>query len=206
MSNYQNKQNKSLGTATTRYLNIIIGILLGPAFYHPVQAGDNTVRPEKVLSVVTADWNDDGSFDRAILIASETESDQADLLIYLSDSPGTMRLAASKKNIAWRGAMWGTQPALESTGRGSLAIISANDAIGRNRWNQKLTVVYRNKAFAVAGYTYSDRDTLEPDVSSRCDVNFLTGKGVKNDKPFKMPAKAVSLADWSDASIPQECR
>ena len=74
-----------------------------------------------ILSVVTADWNNDGSFDRALLIASETEPDQADLLVYLSESTDNMRLAVSKKNIAWRGAMWGTQLALEFTGRGSLS-------------------------------------------------------------------------------------
>lgn len=192
--------------AMTRYLSIIAGILVCSIPYDSVHAGDYTIRPERVLSVVTADWNGDGSFDRAILIASEAEPDQADLLVYLSDASDTMRLAVNKKNIAWRGAMWGTQPALEITGRGALIITSANEAVGRNRWTRKLTVVYRNKAFVVAGYTYSDHDTLSPGSSTNCDMNYLAGKGVRNTKSFRTSVKAVALKDWSEASIPQECR
>ena len=193
--------------AKIRGLSIITGLLVGlPAYHHPVHASDDAIRPERVLSVVTADWNNDGAFDRALLIASETEPDEVDLLVYLSESSQSMRLAVSKKNIAWRGRMWGTQPALETTERGSLVITSANEAIGRNRWSRKLTVVYRDKAFVVAGYTYTERDTLEPGSPSSCDINFLTGSGVKNKKPFRTLAKAVALTEWSEASIPQECR
>jgi hypothetical protein len=192
--------------AITRNVSVIAGILACSIAYHPVHASDIKVRPERVLSVVTADWNGDGSFDRAILLASEAEPDQADLLLYLSESSDIMRLAASKKNIAWRGAMWGTQPTLESTGRGSLIITSANEAVGRNRWTRKITVVYRNKAFSVAGYTYSEHDTLAPGSSTNCDINYLTGKGVRNTKSFRTSAGAVALSDWSEASIPRECR
>lgn len=188
-----------------RKLFTINVLLTGLMFQAAAYAVDNTVKPENILAVVTADWNEDGSFDRAILLASETETDQVDLLIYLSNSPNSMALAVSKKGIAWQGAMWGTLPTLESTDKNGLAIISANDAIGRNRWQQKLTVVYRNKAFVVGGYTYEDRDTLDLDASSTCDVNFFTGKGLKNKKSFKTLAKAVNLNDWSEASIPKEC-
>jgi hypothetical protein len=188
-------------------LSIVAGILVGlTAYPHPVNASDYTIRPERVLSVVTADWNGDGAFDRALLLTSETEPDQADLLVYLSESSQAMRLAVSKKNIAWRGTMWGTQPALAITGRGSLVITSGNQAIGRNRWTQKLTVAYRDNAFIVAGYTYTERDTLAPGSHSSCDINFLTGRGVKNKKPFSIPARAIALTDWSEAFIPQECR
>jgi len=192
--------------AISRYVSIIAGFLVCSIPSHPVYASDVAIRPERVLSVVTADWNGDGSFDRAILITSEAEPDQADLLVYLSDGSDTMRPAVSRRNIAWRGAMWGTQPALEITGRGSLIITSANEAVGRNRWTQKLTVVYRNKVFIVAGYTYSDYDTLAPGSSTNCDINYLSGKGVRNNKSFRTSAKAVALADWSEASIPNECR
>jgi hypothetical protein len=193
--------------AIARRLGTITGLLVGSlAYHHPVRASDDTVRPERVLSVVTADWNNDGAFDRALLIASETEPDEVDLLVYLSESTEIMRLAVSKKNIAWRGRMWGTQPALELTDRGSLVITSANEAIGRNRWSRKLTVVYRDKAFLVAGYTYTERDTLAPGAQSSCDINFLSGSGVKNKKPFKTTTKPVALMEWSEASIPQECR
>lgn len=180
-------------------------LLTGLMFQTGAYATDNTVKPENILAVVTADWNEDGSFDRAILLASETETDQADLLVYLSNSPNSMKLAISKKGIAWQGAMWGTQPTLELSGKNGLAIISANDAIGRNRWQQKLTIAYRNKVFVVGGYTYEDRDTLDLDAGSTCDVNFFTGKGLKNKKPFNVLAKAVNLSDWSESDIPKAC-
>lgn len=41
--------------AIRRYVSIIAGILVCSIPYHPVHAGDLTIRPERVLSVVTAD-------------------------------------------------------------------------------------------------------------------------------------------------------
>jgi hypothetical protein len=67
-------------------------------------------------------------------------------------------------------------------------------------------VVYRDESFVVAGYTYSEYDTLAPGSHASCDVNFLTGRGRKNKKSFRISAKAVALTDWSEASIPQKCR
>lgn len=187
---------------------VVAGMVLGSCLYHPVsQAADLTIRPDRVISVVTSDWNGDGSFDRALLLVSEKEADEVDLLIYLSasDKPYDMRLAVTKANIAWRGAMWGTQPSLEVNDRKSLIITSANDAIGRGRWTRKLTLVYLGKSFVVAGYTYNSHDTLDL-TSSTCDVNLLTGNGIKNKKPFKTTYKAVAVAEWSAAAIPPECR
>jgi hypothetical protein len=135
------------------YFKVARGLLLAGCLYHAASyAEDETVRPERILSVVIADWNADGGFDKAILLESATESDQADLLLYLSQSTDTLPLALSKKNLVWRGALWGTQPELQLAANQALAITSANDAIGRNRWHQKLTVIYRNKLFVVAGY------------------------------------------------------
>ncbi len=172
------------------------------------RAAELTVRPDRVLAVVTADWNGDGSFDRALLLASDKESDEVDLLIYLSasDKPNDLRLAVQKRSIAWRGAMWGTQPSLEVNERKSLIIHSANDAIGRGRWSRKLTVAYIDKTFVVAGYTYNSRDTLDLSAHTNCDVNLLTGRGIKNQKPFKTAVKIVPVADWSEGAIPRECR
>lgn len=173
------------------------------SFSSTVRADSYRIQPERVLSVVTADWNKDGNFDRAILI--EAEPTEVDLLIYLSDGHGKMQLAIAKKNIAWRGAMWGTQPTMNINPVRSLEIISGNDAIGRNRWMQKLTVAYRNREFTVVGYTYNARDTLDLDDQMECDVNLLTGMGIKNGQSFMTSASAVTLANWSETSSPKEC-
>jgi hypothetical protein len=78
--------------------------------------------------------------------------------------------------------------------------------VGRDRWSQSLTLAWRDATFVVAGYSYSSRDTLVAGSESSCDVNLLTGKGVKDNKPFRLSAGAHSLEAWSDTDIPSECR
>ncbi len=162
------------------------------------------IRPEQVLSVVTADWNSDGSMDRALLVQNE---DDADLFIYFSTGPGaSMRLAAYQKGFAWTGILFGTLPQLALTSNpAAFQVVSENDAIGRDRWKQTLTLVFRNNAFVVAGYTLNSRDTLDPNNVSACDVNLLTGKGVANGKPFTSKTKAMPLAQWTSDTAPQGC-
>jgi hypothetical protein len=137
------------------FSGFVAGLLsCNSAFNLAVRAENvTTIRPETVLSVITGDWNRDGLFDRAILI--EAEPTETDLLIYLSDAQGNMHLEIAKKNIAWRGAMWGTQPTLQTDRTGALELISGNEAIGRSRWTQKLTLAYQDGAFAIVGYTYT---------------------------------------------------
>jgi hypothetical protein len=163
------------------------------------------VAPDAVLSSVTLDLNDDAAFDRAVLVQGGAE---ADLYIYLSQPSGSDRreLALLKKDAAWAGNMWATLPSLEVSPKGSLLLKSLNDSIGRNRWEQTLTIVYRDGKLVVAGITYKSRDTLDRSASLICDVNLLTGQGTRNGKKVTLPGKAVPLADWSDDSLPKACR
>lgn len=163
--------------------------------------------PEKVenpvLTVIAADLNDDKQIDTAMLLKS---GDQADFYLYLANNAGEMELKLSKKNLVWSGAMAGTLPQLKMAKDGGLLIYSQNDSIGRNRWHQRLSVDYRDKEFLVTGYVYDERDTLDPKFSLACDVNLLTGKGIKNKVEFKIEAQKIKLSDWSDAKIPKQCR
>ncbi|MBB1248103.1 hypothetical protein [Rhizobium sp. G21] len=97
---------------------------------------------------------------------------------------------------------------------GSLAVHTRNDAIGRNRWSQTLTLAYRNKALLVAGFSYEWRDTLEPDNAGRCDINILTGKGFRETypnegDPVKSPvaiqARPTPFSTWSDDETISAC-
>jgi hypothetical protein len=171
----------------------------------PAQSAPPEIAQDKALSSTTSDWNRDGIEDRAILVASEADPTETDLLIYLSDQSQTPKLALNKKNVAWRGAMYGTQPSLSVNPQGSLVIQSANDAIGRDRWSKKITALYENGEFIVAGYTYSYHDTLDLSAGGTCDVNLLTGKGVRNDKEFRTTLKPMSLQTWTADSEPKEC-
>ena len=225
LNRYKSESRRFLGSVLGICLGLIMlewiaestaiaqAIILSDITTHPTvvfsvasQLANNTIRPEKVIQVVTTDWNGDGGFDRALLIESETEPDQVDLLIYLSNSSQTMSLALRKGNVAWRGNLWGTQPSLELTPSKSLVIKSGNEAMGRGRWNQKLTVVYQNQLFIVAGYTYTHRDTLDLAAGGICDVNLLTGKGFKNRKFFTPTTKPIRLENWADNDAYKECR
>ena len=170
-------------------------------------AEDHRIDPANVLSVITNDWNNDGGMDRAVLVAPEDRDDDVGLYLYLSDDASPPpQLNIFKPNLAWSGAMWGTIPRLALGKSGSIEVFSMNEAIGRNRWTQKLTIAYRNNAFVVAGYTYESYDTLDLNYAFSCDVNLLTGKGLKNKKPVKSNQPLIKLADWSNESVPSVCR
>lgn len=113
-----------------------------------------------------------------------------------------LQLAASASDKIWGQAapdgIYGQEPSIAALPNGSIAITSQNDAIGRDRWHQTLTLAYRNNSFLVAGYTYDSRDTLEPDNSHECDYNVLTGKVTKDGKTLKADARTVSIQDWQD--------
>jgi hypothetical protein len=110
-----------------------------------------------------------------------------------------------KKNAAWRGMMWGTQPSLETTDKGALLLKSENDSIGRSRWSQVLTILYRQKEFVVAGVTFRSRDALDPNAWMACDLNLLTGQGVLNGKKIPVTTASQPLSAWNEDGPPKEC-
>jgi len=83
---------------------------------------------------------------------------------------------------------------------------SENSAIGRDRWEQALTIARRSGEFVVLGVTYSSRDTLDPKAGGNCDINLATGKGTRNGKAVAIPANPIKVADWTDDSLPKDCR
>ncbi|NEI69679.1 hypothetical protein GR212_08875 [Rhizobium lusitanum] len=168
-------------------------------------AGD-PVPPGRIIDAAIGDWNKDGKPDLALLAASSPD-DQADnpigIYIYLRDDEHSLlKLAASAPDKIWGsvepGGVVGQEPSISALPNGSIAIVSQNDSIGRDRWEQTLTLAYRNSGFVVAGYTYDSSDTLEPDNSHSCDYNVLTGKVTKDGKTLKADAKTVSIQDWQD--------
>ena len=167
---------------------------------------DQFIDPAKVVGFIAGDWNKDGGKDQAILVGPNNADNDVGLYIFLEDNKDTPKLAIFKPNLAWSGTMWGNTPSLALNAAGSLQVISQNQAIGRNRWSQKLTIAYRENNFVVAGYTYDSYDTLDPNVGLSCDVNLLTGKGVKNKKAFKIAAQAIKLANWNEESAPKQCQ
>lgn len=182
----------------------VISALAATAAITSALAHAETPDYSRVLSSVTLSF-EGGDTDRAALV--ENDDAGADLYIYRALEPSRAAPAKPtlvKKSAAWSGAMWGTQPSLETNAKGSLLIKSANDAIGRSRWSQTLTVIYRNKEFIVAGLTREARDTIDL-TSHSCDLNFLTGKGLRDGKPATVKTPAPKFADWSDETLPEAC-
>jgi hypothetical protein len=146
--------------------------------------------------------------DRAVLV--QDDDDKADLYLYLAKDDANvdagLGLAEKKSNIGFSAGGWGQLASLGVSNTGSLQIKSGNDAIGRDRWSQVRTVIYRDKRFLIAGITYSERDTLDPKAGGACDINLLSGKGLRNGKPVETKLTPIPLSDWSDEKLPQACQ
>ncbi|WP_426123103.1 hypothetical protein [Pararhizobium sp. PWRC1-1] len=160
-----------------------------------------TIDPGRIVVAATGDWDKDGSSDLAMLVApvEGTDEDHA-VYIYLNDGDtDRLKLKTVVPNKVWGDlTMAGRAPSITALENGSILITTHNDSVGRDRWEQKLTVAYRNFDFVVAGYTYTSYDTLDPDNTAECDLNVLTGKGKSSGKPVATKGEIVLLKDWSD--------
>lgn len=161
------------------------------------------IHGEDLVGFLMDDFNDDGVLDKAVLVQGKED---VDLYIYLSAQDGEMKLAAYNPGIVWSGVMFGTVPSLtQNPETKSLLLQSGNQAIGRGRWMQTLTISYRDNAFIVSGFTHESYDTLEPDNAHSCDYNLLTGKAIVDEKPTKLVKKRISLEEWDQALLPEVC-
>ena len=176
-------------------------LILTSAFLFSISAYADQHQPpsfpvNQVFSVATTDWNNDGIED-PVMILNINDGEQFDGVFYLSDEYGRLALLHYIPDMVWgSSAMFGQEPSVTKTQYGSIIIGSQNSAIGRDRWEQKLTIAYRNNQLIVAGFTYSFYDTLDPENYGGCDLNLLTGKGFKNEKPVKFNASAMSVTEF----------
>lgn len=170
------------------------------------------VNPAKVLDAVTGTWDHVSGFDRAVLVISDEEASLVDLYLFLStDNPEepleTPRLALHKKSLVTRGGLWGMQPSISlGTDSGKLVVYSANDAIGRNRWKQNLTIEYQNERFVVTSFSYTAYDTLDSDYEIDCTLNTLSGEGSMNGEAFRLDLSDISVANWPIDFFPEACK
>jgi hypothetical protein len=156
----------------------------------------------KVLNEVTLDIDHDGKPDRAAL-AQTSDGADADLYVYLGAE--TLDLS-HKPSILKMGLTTARIIGFEGDAKGSLIVISGCGGCS-NDYATALTIVYRGGQFWVGGVTYN-WDTRTGTGS--CDINFLTGKGVRSQglaksKPIKAKFVPIKLADWSEAKRPKAC-
>lgn len=155
------------------------------------------ISTDQIFSVTTGDWNKDQVQDAVIMI--ETKEQDFDVLFYLTDEEQRLKLHDRVNAMVWGSTtMFGQEPSVSTRENGSLLITSQNSSIGRNRWEERLTIVYRESRFVVAGFSYNHYDTLDPDASGFCDLNLLTGKGIVDDKAMQFDTKPISVASFAD--------
>ena len=151
---------------------------------------------------VSSDLNGDGYSETFTLI----DTGEGTVNLQITGTGGPWIIA---NNIAWKGGP-GQEPMLELAPNGSVRLISMNEAIGRNRWFQTLTIAYRNGAYRVAGFTYSWYDTLNLEDTGECDLNLLNGRGFLTVNEVKRSVRttqsALPVTDWTDVTpIPDVC-
>lgn len=178
-------------------------------------AGNTKDKPllNDIVATINLDIDKDQKVDTAHLVKSDnTDSGDLDLWVLLSSDPPYYRVKKIAYDMNGGAAGMGTELKLNSAG--SLQIYSYNDAIGRNRWESTMTFAYRGRTLVLAGYTISQRDTLDL-TSSTCDVNMLTKKGTydsnKGSKTFDVnssdvkPINVLSLNYIEMDFIPKYC-
>ena len=143
-------------------------------------------------------------------MAPKDGDDNIGIDIYLRDSDHTLlKLATSAPNTVVGNfsldGLVGQDPTISALPNGSIAVHSENSSIGRDRWEQTLTIAYRDAAFVVAGFTYSYRDTLEPKDAGACDYNVLSSRITRDGTDRKVEAKTIAIAGWADALGTQAC-
>jgi hypothetical protein len=144
---------------------------------------------------LTADLDRDGRAETFIV------SDNGQSLTSLTISrPG-------KSTIIARDIVWSLEPAnLTRAPNGSILLNTSHVGVGRSPHEQTLTIAYRGGTYQVVGLTRGNWDRIEPDSSTSCDLNLLTGQGKVNDRPVRraLQAKPVTVWKW-DSDLPAGC-
>ena len=122
------------------------------------------------------DIDRDGRMDRAVLVRDPRHA-AADLRCTFVS--GSEALDLCEPDIARNNLAHGQVMRLEANSKGSLVIQYGCGGCS-NDYETILTIVYRGGDFFVAGFSYH-WETREG-VGS-CDINFLTGKGVRSARP-----------------------
>lgn len=150
---------------------------------------------------IAADFDGDGAEDLAELVVN-THLMSADLVI--ATATQTYRFP----QIAYSGAAAGQEASLALSSDGALEIHSGNLSIGRDRWDQTLTIAWQEDAFRVVGIMRSWWDTLTPDSDGNCEIDMLTGRGMANGPvgtyEIRLETPAPPLADW-EGVLPEGC-
>lgn len=199
-----------------RFANIVLAFGASVYLASPVSAQDGTGQafsPADIIAVATGDFDGNGGPDAAMIVApQDDDAFESDLYVFLEGfgedtPPGKLGLALFRRGAAWgaRPILAGQVPGLTALQNGSLHIETQNLAIGRNAWEQKVTLAYRDGHFRVAGFTYDAYDRLQEDEPVSCDLNLFSGKGMLNGETVRFDASQTAFEDWSETDALKIC-
>jgi hypothetical protein len=112
---------------------------------------------DRIIAAASGDWNGDGAQDLAIIArpADDSIEDNGLYLYFANPDENRLSLALALPESVWGNlTLYGEEPELTALPNGSFTLLTKNEAVGRERWRQTLTIAYRNNDFIVAGYTF----------------------------------------------------
>jgi hypothetical protein len=168
---------------------MLIRLLILFVFLLPLKALADSVELKSIVSAVTGDFDNDGIWDRAILVGHEDEG-IVDLYIHSEKNEYLF------EKIAWSGVAAGMVPKLKISDNAQLEIVSQNMAIGRHKWFQVLTIAHVDGEFVPSTLLYESFDGLDPSAEQTCEIDFLKGAVINSSEKFSVPKGAHTLNDW----------
>ena len=159
-----------------------------------------------VHASLAADLDGDGKTELAVALGGPEVT-----LVILAPTPphDALSVVASGTGIAWTQA--GEDARLDQDpATGSLRLTTSNYGIGRNKWEQVLTIAWRDGAWRIAGLDHSGFDTLTAEGADTCSANLLTGRviidapdGTRSERRLTGPAP--TLARWQADRVGEIC-
>ncbi|RFC62534.1 hypothetical protein DYI37_14870 [Fulvimarina endophytica] len=166
-----------------------------------------------IAAVATGDFDRDGSRDAAMIVLPADESAEgADLYILMegkSDDlpPGWLGvvLQAPGRIAAWSSPLAGQVPTLTALEDGSLRVGTQNTGIGRNAWEEEVTLTAEDGRFLVSRFAYRSFDRLQDEAPIECDLDLFAGTGVLNDRTIDFEPRRVAYLDFDAADARGIC-
>ena len=174
-------------------LPVCVFALLGPA--------TSACAQDAIVDAAMADIDGDGRQDLVTLtLPANRGAHDVGIAVYLRDRD----LPILKRAILLPARFWGTdsagqQPEIAILENRSIRVHTENMAFGRSHWERTYTLAWRGGRLLVAGFTYAFNDTIEHDQSGSCDLNLLTGQGIRNGSKLSLSGRRIDLAEWDDS-------
>jgi hypothetical protein len=164
------------------------------------------IDPALLLSLVQQDWNRDGRLDKALLLRDSSDARQVALRIYLSDGSDTgYRLAGRHDAIGWAGQGEAGRPDLSASESG-VTLRSGDSGSTKTPWHEVLSIDRRDDRFVVSRYTVNWHDKSDRRAGFRCDINLVTGSGIRNMASLESVPAPATLEKWQRDALPPDCR